>query len=358
MPEDKAPDRGTSIRVLIVDDSPSMRRLIRLSLEHDPQFVVVAEAANARQARDAVNELAPDVMTLDVEMPEMDGLEFLRRLMKARPMPVVMVSTLTDRGSEAAVRALSLGAVECVAKPRKMSGIPFPDLPAILRMAAKAQVRTRPAPARAPVSKPAGTFRWNGKCILIGASTGGVEALETLLSEFPVDCPPTLITQHMPAQFLVSFSARLNRASAPEVRLAREGDALRPGLVLIAPGGETHLVLARERRGCVSLMPGPKRSGHRPSVDELFQSAQSQATDVVAAILTGMGADGAEGMARLKAAGAYCVAQDKASSIVYGMPRMAVEKGGVDESLALPEIARHLLDVTSEPTPIGRMNHA
>jgi two-component system chemotaxis response regulator CheB len=339
--------KGRPVRVLIVDDSASMRRLIRLALEEVPEIEIVAEAGTARQARDAVNAHAPDVMTLDVEMPGMDGIEFLRRLMRARPMPVVMISSLTRAGSEAAVRALSLGAVDCIAKPRFGSAAAtFGSLGETVRMAARARLRAGPrrAPAE-PLYPRAGNFDWNGKMALIGASTGGVEALETVLSGFPENCPPTLITQHMPAQFLTSFANRLAASCAPEIRLAKDGDRPRQGLVLIAPGGDVHMVLSTAQKNLLALRHAPKRSGHRPSVDELFLSAVPCAADVVAVILTGMGHDGAEGMRALHCNGAQCLAQDRSSSVVYGMPRVAVDMGGVHASVALEEMARAILDL-------------
>ncbi len=338
---------GTSeIKTLIVDDSASMRKLIRLSLSRYPAINVIAEAESAREARDAVNRYNPDLMTLDVEMPEMNGLDFLERLMRFRPMPVVMVSSLTERGSEAAVRALSLGAVECVAKPKgnDLNGL-FSGLGDIVQMAAKAKIRplqTRPKRKQAIVQ----TGAWNGKIVLVGASTGGVEALETLLSEFPPNCPPTLITQHMPKQFLTSFASRLNRICPPEICLAEEGAELREGRVMIAPGGDSHLVLACADRPQTALLRGAKQSGHRPSVDVLFSSATSIASDIVAILLTGMGADGAHGLRKLKDKGAFCIAQDRESSVVYGMPRVAFEMGGVDISLDLADIAKEVLKRT------------
>ncbi len=336
------------IRTLIVDDSLVMRQLIRHSLSKHGDIEVVAEADSARAARDAVNMFNPDVMTLDVEMPEMDGLEFLRRLMKARPMPVVMVSSLTERGSEAAIRALSLGAVECVAKPKSnKAGLgAFEGLATVLRMAATAQVKNRGG-QRKGEQKNRPTFSWNGKLVLVGASTGGVEALETLLGEFPENCPPTLITQHMPEQFLVNFSQRLNRNFAPHILLAEDGQVPEQGCVYIAPGGETHLTLKGTPGPKMILQPGPKQTGHRPSVDVMFSSAVSEAPNVVAVLLTGMGADGAQGMRLLRDNGAFCIAQDQQSSVVYGMPRVACERGGVDISLDLSRIAEKVLSLTS-----------
>ena len=297
-------------------------------------------------------------MTLDVEMPEMDGLEFLRRLMKARPMPVVMVSSLTERGSKAAIRALSLGAVECIAKPKGGAhGAPlFRNLDGILRMAARARVRNRRQQSPQPQGGPA-PFSWNGKYVLIGSSTGGVEALETVLSSYPQNCPPTLITQHMPAQFLVNFAERLNKKFAPHIQLARDGGEPEQGNVYIAPGGDTHLVLSQAERPVLVLQPGPKQTGHRPSVDVMFSSARKHAARVIGVLLTGMGADGAEGMRQLRENGAFCIAQNRESCVVYGMPRVACEKGGVDLSLDLSRIADEILSRTGRSaTPMQSTN--
>ncbi|MGH1369162.1 MAG: protein-glutamate methylesterase/protein-glutamine glutaminase [Maritimibacter sp.] len=335
------------IRVLIVDDSATMRRLIRSGIERDPSIKVVGEAGTAKEARDAVKSMALDVMTLDVEMPGMNGIEFLERLMRSRPMPVVMISSLTKKGSDAAIRALSIGAVECIEKPR-FGGArdTFAHVVDTLKIAAQARVQNRKVASplgRSREVPSAAAFPWNGKYVLIGASTGGVEALETVLSEFPEDCPPTMITQHMPASFLRSFATRLNAAVAPKVRIAKEGDTLAVGQVLLAPGDLTHMCLNGAKCESISLVEGAKTSGHRPSVDELFRSAHPIAENVVAALLTGMGRDGAQGMLELRQAGAYCIGQDAKSSVVYGMPRIAKELGGVDEECALANIGAALL---------------
>lgn len=340
-------DSDRIVRVLIVDDSSTMRRLIRSGIEQDPHLKVVGEAANAREARDAVKALNPDVMTLDVEMPGMSGIEFLERLMRARPMPVIMLSTLTRKGSDAAVQAMALGAVDCVEKPRFGEAHDvFAQLTEKLRIAAVARVggqRRNDAPA----PRIAATRAWNGRWILIGSSTGGVEALETVLGRFPADCPPTLITQHMPAQFLASFATRLNATVAPSVRLASQGARPTQGQVLIAPGETAHLHISADGRS-LDLAESPKRSGHRPSVDEMFASARPHGPRMIAAILTGMGRDGAEEMAALRAAGARCIGQDSATCVVYGMPRVAFELGGVEEQLPLAAIADRLLELAAE----------
>ncbi|MCB1356338.1 MAG: chemotaxis response regulator protein-glutamate methylesterase [Maritimibacter sp.] len=339
--------RDRRVRVLIVDDSPTMRKLIRAGLAPHPQIEVIGEAGNAREARDAVKALQPDVMTLDVEMPGMSGIEFLERLMRGHPMPVIMFSTLTGAGTDASIKALSLGAVDCLEKPRFGAAVEtFAHLTEMLLVAADAQVRR---PPRAPVAAPAATasgWRWNGRWVLIGSSTGGVEALETVLRNFPADGPPTLITQHMPAQFLRSFAARLNATVAPTVRIAADGDRPAPGCILIAPGDDTHLRIAPDGV-TIQVAPGPKRSGHRPSVDEMFGSAVPLARKTIAAILTGMGRDGAAEMLNLRRAGAVCIGQDAASCVVYGMPRVAYDLGAVAEQVPLERIGARLLELAA-----------
>ena len=336
-----------TVRVLIVDDSPTMRRLVRAGIDAHPRIQVIGEAGDAREAREAVKALRPDVMTLDVEMPGMSGIEFLERLMRARPMPVIMLSTMTGAGSDASVKALSLGAVDCLEKPRFGGAAEtFKQLTRMVLVAADARVHSpvrAPAPDRAAGAVP---WRWNGRWLLIGASTGGVDALETVLRGFPADCPPTLITQHMPAPFLRSFAGRLNALVAPSVRLAAEGDRPAPGTILIAPGGDHHLRLAPDGQ-TVQLAAGPKRSGHRPSVDELFGSAVPMARKVVAAILTGMGRDGAAEMLNLRRAGAWCIGQDAETCVVYGMPRVAHELGAVNEQVPLERIGARLLELAA-----------
>lgn len=332
------------VRVLIVDDSPTMRRLIRTGLETDRRIQVVGEAGNAREARDAVKGLEPDVMTLDVEMPGLDGLQFLERLMRARPMPVVMFSSVTPRGSDAALRALSLGAVDCLEKPRFGSAErTFAHLAETLLVAASARIsHTRAGDRDGGTPADLSSWRWNGKWVLIGASTGGVEAIETILAGMPANGPPVLVTQHMPAPFLASFAHRLDLAFAPSVRLASDGDRPARGQVFLAPGGDTHLVLDADGQ-TLRLLAAPKRSGHRPSVDMMFASAVPHARRMVAAILTGMGRDGAEQMRVLRDNGALCIGQDRDTSVIYGMPRAARDAGAVDVELPLERIAASLL---------------
>jgi two-component system chemotaxis response regulator CheB len=333
------------VRVLIVDDSPTIRRLLSEIFSRDPEIEVVGEAPEPAIARQMIKQLNPDVITLDVEMPNMNGLEFLEKIMRLRPMPVVMVSTLTQTGAETTLAALELGAVDFFPKPttnlQALLEEGAPELTAKIKAAAQAKVRmpgssTRP---QAPAD-----FEPGNAVVAIGASTGGVEALLQVLSHFPANCPPTLITQHMPAHFTTSFAARLSRLCQPEVREAQDGDVLSPGQVFLAPGGETHLeVTGRTTLRC-HLQPGAPVSGHRPSVDVLFQSmARGAGARAIGVILTGMGADGARGLLEMRRAGAHTIGQDEASAIIYGMPRAAFELGAVETQLPLEQIGPEIL---------------
>ncbi|MEM9248318.1 MAG: chemotaxis response regulator protein-glutamate methylesterase [Pseudomonadota bacterium] len=333
-------------RVVIVDDSATMRAMIAQVLNGDGRFEVVGEAEHPLEAREVIKRTNPDVITLDVEMPKMDGITFLEKIMRLRPTPVVMFSTETHRGSRAAVEALSLGAVDCLGKPSSANVLALKSLAERVFIAAGASVGPQsPRPER-----PAGgNHAWNGKIVLIGASTGGVDALERVLSALPPDCPPILITQHMPESFLASFAERLQGLVAPKIGLATDGTRIQQGSVYIAPGGDHHLVV--EGRSPVlrcGLRAGEKVSGHRPSVDVLFDSAVSAASNVVAVMLTGMGRDGAEGMLALRQHGAHTIGQDAATSVVFGMPRVAAEIGAVAETLPLDRIAGAILSATDK----------
>lgn len=331
------------IKVLVVDDSPTMRALISSRLRRDPGIDVIGGAGDPLEARAMIKELNPDVLTLDVEMPRMNGIEFLEKLMRLRPMPVVMVSTLTQEGAEATLQALELGAFDCVAKPAAADmAYAFDDLADKVRAAAASRVRAAtPRPAaltRAP-------FRGNGKIVALGASTGGVEALITLLSAFPENCPPTVVTQHMPATFTKSFAARLDRLCAAHVTEAEDGDVLAPGRIFIAPGGARHLEIAGATPRCV-LREADLINGHRPSVDALFHSVAALCgARAVGVILTGMGKDGAKGLAAMRAAGARTFGQDEASCVVYGMPKAAFEIGGVERQASINDLSKLVLDV-------------
>lgn len=338
------------IRVLIVDDSATMRKLIAASLSADAEFEVVGEAADPLQAREAIKALNPDVITLDVEMPNMNGLDFLERLMRLRPMPVVMVSTLTTRGAEITLAALELGAVDCVAKPTAMTPRAFDALPDKVRAAAGARVRAQRA---APTARePDGQFSPGDSVVAIGSSTGGVEALLTLVERLPANCAPMVITQHMPATFTKSFAERLNRTCAAEVREARDGDPLTVGKVFLAPGGDSHLEVDGVSHLRCRVTPGPPVSGHCPSVDRLFESvARAAKARAVGVILTGMGRDGARGLLSIREAGGRTLGQNEATSVVYGMPKAAFEIGAVERQLPLEKIGPAIRQLTNREGP-------
>lgn len=337
------------VRVLVVDDSATMRGMITAILRRDPAIEVVGSAADPLAAREAIKQLNPDVITLDIEMPNMDGLSFLERIMRLRPMPVVMLSTLTQAGAEATLRALELGAVDCLAKPTSLDGAAaaLSDLSSRVRAAAGARVRA--AGDHAPAARPTGAYRPSGHVVAIGSSTGGVEALLNVIGQFPANCPPTVITQHMPATFTASFAARLDRATEASVAEAWDGAPIEPGRIWLAPGGATHLeVVGRQSLRC-RLVQGDLVNGHRPSVDVLFRSvAEACGARAVGAILTGMGRDGAQGLLAMREAGARTVGQDEATSVVYGMPRAAHEIGAVERQSPIGAIGAAVLDFAGQ----------
>ena len=337
----------SAVRVLVVDDSATMRHVVADCLAADRGIEVAGFAATAAEARDAIKQLNPDVMTLDIEMPGMDGLSFLEKVMRLRPMPVVMVSTLTAKGSDAAFSALALGAVDCVVKPTPANPNTFLDLPAKVKMAARISrppLVDRPAPA-APT---AGRFSPADRIVAVGSSTGGVEALIRVLGAFPANCAPTVITQHMPPHFTATFAARLDRLCQPKVKEAKAGDPLLPGHVYVAPGGEQHLeITGREKLSCL-LRPGQPVNGHCPSVDILFQSvARTAGSRAIGVILTGMGRDGAQGLLAMRQAGARTIGQDEMSSVVYGMPKAAYELGAVGKQLPVDRIGPEIISATN-----------
>jgi two-component system chemotaxis response regulator CheB len=349
--------RSAPVRVLIVDDSAVMRQLLSVLLAADPEIEVVGTAADPHIARERIKALNPDVITLDVEMPHMDGLTFLRKIMALRPTPVVMISSLTQRGADTTLEALEIGAVDFIAKPTEdvangLIGLAG-DLQAKIKAAADTRVGTRrvvPAPVRPQRQRSAAS---SGKFIFVGASTGGVEAIKALLSGLPADCPPTMITQHMPPRFTTGFAERLDRECPMRVLEATDGMVVEAGHVYIAPGSH-HLEIARSGSHHVCrLSDGPPVSGHRPSVDVLFRSAAHVVGKAgVGAILTGMGKDGAEGLLELRKAGAITLGQDEQSSLIYGMPRVAFERGAVMRQHSLGHMADAILDACE--TDVGR----
>lgn len=336
-------------RVLIVDDSSLMRNLLTAVLADDPEIEVVGTASDPFVARDRIKELNPDVITLDVEMPRMDGVTFLRKIMALRPTPVVMVSSLTQAGADITLEALEVGAVDFVAKPvadiTHAMEVLSAEICSKVKNAARTRVRARKeivekrTTPRKRISDP------SSKLIAIGASTGGVEALKSLLMDFIPDGPPILITQHMPERFTAAFASRLNRECPMQVFEATHGQRIEPGVAYIAPGNR-HLELMRDgTHYACRLTDDAPVSGHRPSVDVLFRSiARLAGPRTVGVILTGMGKDGAEGMLELRNAHAVTLGQDESSSLVYGMPRVAFDRGAVMQQHPLNEMADAILD--------------
>jgi two-component system chemotaxis response regulator CheB len=370
-------------RVLVIDDSALMRQMLRQMLSADPGLEVVGAAPDPVKAWEMIQSLRPDVLTLDVEMPRMDGLEFLARLMRAHPMPVVMCSSLTERGCETTLQALELGAIDFVNKPKidlqRGVGLLGPELIAKVKAAALARPRARdgragarpahgPAPATHARAGPAAPARKSGihvpvdvagsvspfptplrrmtdVVLAIGASTGGTEAILEVLEGLPADCPGVVIVQHMPEQFTRHFAQRLDKLCAVRVKEAANGDRILPGHVLIAPGGAQHMEVYRSgAQSFVRLVAAPPVNHHRPSVDVMFEScAHALGSNVVAAILTGMGADGAAGLLLMRKAGARTIAQDEASCVVFGMPREAIIRGAAELVVPIGSVASTML---------------
>lgn len=338
-------------RVLIVEDSPIMQRLLADLIRRDPALEVAGVASDPYEARELVKSLKPDVMTLDVEMPRMDGLTFLERLMRLHPMPVVMVSSQTERDAEASLRALELGAVDVIAKPRGGDGVAgfAAAIAYSLGAAARAAVgargdRPRAATSALAVEGPSDRRLLEGRLIAIGASTGGTEAIRDILVRLPLDTPPVVIVQHMPEMFTRMFARRLDAQCRLAVCEATDRQKLLPGSAYVAPG-DWHMTVRRSGKGFEARIDqAPPVNRHRPSVDVLFDSVASAAGDAATAvILTGMGGDGAAGMRKVKAAGGHTLAQDEESCVVFGMPRTAIEAGCVDRVVALPAMAERIM---------------
>jgi two-component system chemotaxis response regulator CheB len=337
-------------RVLVVDDSAVVRQIFSRELARDPQLEVVGTAPDPYVARDLIVQLKPDVLTLDLEMPRMDGITFLRKLMHYYPLPVVVVSSLTPAGGELAMEALAAGAVDVMCKPGASFtvGDMAVQLAEKVKTAAHVNLKVRApaplgAPAPPPVAAPALT-RTTHQILAIGASTGGTVALEGILRSFPPNAPGTLVTQHMPEMFTRYFADRLDQIAQVEVREAVEGDSVVPGVVLIAPGNK-HMLLKRSgARYFVSVRDGPRVNRHRPSVDVMFRSvAQCAGRNAVGVILTGMGGDGAQGLLEMRGAGARTFGQDEASCVVYGMPKVAADLGAVEHVVPLDRMTAEIL---------------
>jgi len=342
---------GQKIKVLVVDDSALIRKVLSHIIGQTSDLTCVGAAPDPFAAREMIRALQPDVLTLDIEMPRMDGLDFLERLMRLRPMPVVMISSLTERGSEATLRALELGAVDFVAKPKLDIASSLEDYAAEItdKLRAAARARVLPVIARsqsAGVVLPALPSRSASteRLIIVGASTGGTEAIKAFLSGLPADAPGVLIAQHMPEGFTKSFAQRLNSYCRLKVTEAEGAERVLPGHVFIAPG-HSHLLIKRSGANYVTeLSQAPPVNRHRPSVDVLFRSAANYAgRNAIGVILTGMGKDGAAGMLEMKQAGALTFAQDEATCVVFGMPKEAIASGGVDRVAALPDLAAEVI---------------
>ncbi|WP_413738582.1 protein-glutamate methylesterase/protein-glutamine glutaminase [Sodalis sp. RH21] len=336
----------SKIRVLCVDDSALMRQLMTEIINGFPDMEVVATAPDPLVARDLIKKLNPEVLTLDVEMPRMDGLDFLEKLMRLRPMPVVMVSSLTGRGSEITLRALELGAIDFVTKPQtglRDGMLAYSEsIAEKIRMASRARLPQRQNSGAAPTIRV--PLLSSEKLIAIGASTGGTEAIRHVLEPLPPTSPALLITQHMPPGFTRSFAERLNKLCQITVKEAEDGERILPGHAYIAPGAR-HMELARSGANYqVRLHDGDPVNRHRPSVDVLFHSvAQYAGRNAVGVILTGMGNDGAAGLLAMRNAGAYTMAQDEASCVVFGMPREAIAMGGSNEIVPLHQMSQRMM---------------
>jgi two-component system chemotaxis response regulator CheB len=341
------------IRVLVVDDSALVLKILTAALSMTEDIEVVGTATDPYMAREKIKKLCPDVMTLDVEMPKMDGIRFLSNLMRLRPMPVVMISTLTSKGSDVALNALELGAVDFIPKPNAMLAGNIDEFATEVqdKVRAAASARMQPLEKRVTVATPASSSATRGSSVFghmiaIGASTGGTEAIKTVLMDLPADCPPIVITQHIPAQFSASYARRLDDTCAMNVSEASHNSPILSGHAYIAPGDQHLEIVKTNGKLFCKLSRGELVNRHRPAVDVLFDSVIAHGDKrAIGVLLTGMGADGAQGMLRLHEHGFYTIAQDEASSVVWGMPSAAIKLGAVDEVLPLSKIAARLLEV-------------
>ena len=334
------------VRVLVVDDSAVVRNVFHQELARDPDIEVVGTAPDPYVARDLILEKEPDVITLDLEMPRMDGITFLHKIMRYRPTPVIVVSSLTPSGGALALEALAAGACEVMCKPggAYSVGDMTADLLQKVKDVAAAGVRAGPAPALAPPALHRALTRTTNQVVAIGASTGGTLAVERILKALPHNAPGILITQHMPELFTRYFATRLQEASQLDVREAHGGESVLPGVALVAPGNK-HMLLRRSgARYLVEVKDGPRVNRHRPSVDVMFRSvAHAAGRNAVGVLLTGMGGDGAQGLLAMREAGAHTLAQDEATCVVFGMPKVAIDLGAVDKVLALDAIPGEIM---------------
>ncbi|MCW2275798.1 chemotaxis-specific protein-glutamate methyltransferase CheB [Rhodoblastus acidophilus] len=360
------------IRVLIVDDSASVRQTLTQILSHDPDIEVMAAASDPYVAARRIMEEAPDVITLDVEMPHMDGITFLKKLMAQHPIPVVMCSSLTTDGSETLLQALEAGAVDIIVKPKIAAADALAESAVTICDVVKAAARARPraggarkpqarqgygepapkltADAMLPPARAGAMAKTTEIVVCVGASTGGTEALKDFLLGLPANAPGMVIVQHMPEKFTAAFAKRLDGLCEVSVKEAEDGDPVLRGHVLIAPGGRHTMLERKGARYHVSVREGPLVSRHRPSVDVLFRSAARAAgPNAVGVIMTGMGDDGARGLLEMKQAGAFTIAQDEATCVVFGMPKEAINLGGVDRVVGLDAIAREVLWAQARP---------
>ncbi|WP_156839997.1 protein-glutamate methylesterase/protein-glutamine glutaminase [Novosphingobium aquimarinum] len=336
-----------SIRVLIVDDSPTMRAILMTRLCEEPDIKVVGTASDALEARELIKRFDPDVVTLDIEMPGMNGLDFLEKIMTLRPTPVIIVSGHTQEGNEMTARALALGAVDCYLKHDPSGKLNVYDdgrLAALVRQAAQVEYNTKCSTTPGLVEQSRRKINAETRMIAIGSSTGGVEALQILLREFPVNCPPTMIVQHVNPRFASAIAKTLDLTCPANVQLAEPDLPVRPGNVYLAPGGNHHMRVGGSHAQYIKLRAGDPVAGHIPSVDVLFQSvAETVGAKAVGILLTGMGSDGANGLLAMARAGAHTIAQDESTSTVFGMPRAAISLGAAQVVAPINRIARHAL---------------
>ena len=347
-----------TIKVLVVDDSALIRQILSEIIKSEPDMTLVGAAPDAFVAKKLVLEKSPDVITLDIEMPKVDGLRFLEVLMNARPTPVVMISTLTEKGADATLRSLELGAIDFVAKPKIGVAQGMAEYHELIvdkiRTAARSKVKKASPAKTASVNKV--SYSGTEKLIAIGASTGGTEAIKEVLRTFPANAPATVITQHMPAGFTSTYARRLDSVCQMQVKEAKGGERLLPGQAYLAPG-DKHMEI--ERSGAdyrIRLTDGPRASGHKPSVDVLFNSlCKSAGNNAIGVLLTGMGSDGAIGLQELFNAGCETFCQDEASCIVFGMPKVAIEKGAAKQVLSLDDMGKAVMQTVERLSAGSRL---